>query len=724
MNRSLKLSMLLALALGSSQVAAVELGPVHVRSLLGQPLVADVPITQATPAELRSLSAQLAQNAGSTAATPSVPLQLTITGSGNQRWIHITSREPVQDPYLDLLIEISAAGASSTHEVSVLLDPPGEDVQAPVAPPASPRPAPMPVAAPSRSSPPPPAMPGYAPMAAAARPARAEHSYQYGPVEKGQTLSSIARATAPAGVDINQMLLALKQANPDAFFRDNINALKSGAILRVPSRAVAEQLSVQAAAQQVRQQDESWRHGSAVPVTVAAAATRANAGGASAAEGASRDRLALVPPAGKGGDKASRQALARSREALASLQQQDADLKSRIKALQDIGNKDQRLLSLKDDQIAQLQRELAAARKTAGLPPLKSAATTAPPRTATVAPTAAASAPAKPAGAPAAAKTAAVPAPASTQSPKASHPGPTVATKPVAARPAPPPASPQTPWYLQPLVWIAGLLVLVLLVLFGLRRRRRGVVAPARNLPSLSDRFPADPVVAANTDPEQDDLLDQLAEHPDDLDLHLQLVGLYYHRQDVEHFEAAAEAMYAHISEPQQSEWQDVVYMGRELAPGHPLFAERAAAAEHDTATHGEALHPFDLDQYAAVPPPVPPESRELHQVFDAAPQFNLPVTAMPPSPELSPEPPPPPPVLAGDAQHAATLDPAYAVPEELAAVEEGFSDDPNDTKLDLARAYLDMGDPEGARAMLEEVLKDGSQMQRDVAQRLMDSLH
>ena len=51
------------------------------------------------------------------------------------------------------------------------------------------------------------------------------------------------------------------------------------------------------------------------------------------------------------------------------------------------------------------------------------------------------------------------------------------------------------------------------------------------------------------------------------------------------------------------------------------------------------------------------------------------------------------------------------------------FSDDPIDTKLDLARAYMDMGDADGARAMLEEVLNEGSQIQRDAAQRLIDSL-
>jgi len=51
------------------------------------------------------------------------------------------------------------------------------------------------------------------------------------------------------------------------------------------------------------------------------------------------------------------------------------------------------------------------------------------------------------------------------------------------------------------------------------------------------------------------------------------------------------------------------------------------------------------------------------------------------------------------------------------------FTDDPVDTKLDLARAYLDMGDPDGAQAMLEEVMHEGTQMQKDVAKRLLESI-
>ena len=58
MNRSLKLSMLLALALGSSQAAALELGQIQVKSALGQPLLAEIPVNPDSPAELQNLTSR------------------------------------------------------------------------------------------------------------------------------------------------------------------------------------------------------------------------------------------------------------------------------------------------------------------------------------------------------------------------------------------------------------------------------------------------------------------------------------------------------------------------------------------------------------------------------------------------------------------------------------------------------------------------------------------
>ena len=64
------------------------------------------------------------------------------------------------------------------------------------------------------------------------------------------------------------------------------------------------------------------------------------------------------------------------------------------------------------------------------------------------------------------------------------------------------------------------------------------------------------------------------------------------------------------------------------------------------------------------------------------------------------------------------------AAPETAPSSGEFFSgDDAVGTKLDLARAYLDMGDPEGARSMLQEVLTEGNAAQRAEAQRLIDEI-
>ena len=51
------------------------------------------------------------------------------------------------------------------------------------------------------------------------------------------------------------------------------------------------------------------------------------------------------------------------------------------------------------------------------------------------------------------------------------------------------------------------------------------------------------------------------------------------------------------------------------------------------------------------------------------------------------------------------------------------FGDDAVATKLDLARAYMDMGDPDGARSMLEEVIGEGNAAQQDEARKLLGSL-
>ncbi|MGO4699973.1 FimV/HubP family polar landmark protein [Dyella sp. 2RAB6] len=786
MNRSLRLSVLLALALGSTQAAALELGQIQVKSALGQPLLAEIPLNPEHPSELQNLSARLASGedfakAGISGA-PNIPLQFAVIDGGNGRKvIRITSAAPVNDPYLDLLVEVSNATGKSVREFAILLDPPSS----PGAAPATRAPAVASSAKPARHAAPAPAadeqQAAAKPAAKPAKPAPAAPAAkngEYGPVERGQTLSSIAKETAPQGVDINQMLVALKQANPDAFYRDNINALKTGAVLRVPSSQDAQALAVAAAAAEVRRQNGDWSSGAARTATsVADAGTRPAASTApTTGKGAPSDRLSLVPAkdgaqgaAGgnaKGDSKDAKAAaglredLLRSKEALATLDQQGNELKSRLKDLEDINQKNGKLLALKDNEIADLQRKLAEARKGAGTPPAAAAVETKPAadEAKPVVAEAPKSAPAASTAKPAADTLAVTPAGAS---PAPAATGSAAATAPVASTPAKPenkPAAPkpapvappapveEQPWYMQTWALAAGAGAVVLLLLGALLgRRKKSSDAPApRSASSLADRFGADPAIGGS-DPDQDELLDQLAEHPDDVGLHLELVSLYYSRRDVDHFEAAAEAMHAHISSTDQPEWLDVVSMGEDLVPGHPLFTPGGAPPlPPQNEDEHEALHQFDLDRYAApshdddndIPPipaaPLPPKNpkvSEYHFDFDLTPR---PLANAAPAAE--PEPP-----TAAEREAVSTWqfadleDDIPAAPAHAPLEDDfvhpgdahggGFNDDPVDTKLDLARAYLDMGDPDGARAMLEEVLHEGTQMQKDVAQKLLDGI-
>lgn len=805
MNRSLKLPLLIALALGSTQVLAVDIGQIQVKSALGQPLLAEIPVHAATPAELQNLTAQLASSdefarAGIAGGRTAIPLRVSVAdAAGGQRVIRITSAAPVEDPFLDLLIEVNAQSGKSVREFAILLDPPGgaAAVTGAAAPMRQTQPAPARQAAASATTP---ARAQTATGAVERAPVRAAPAAtstesvagKYGPVVRGDTLSSIARNATPAGVQMQQMLLAIKQANPDAFYRDNINALKTGAILRMPTATEAQSMAVAAAIAEVRRQNGDWTAKTAVsPATVADTATRASASSApTTAASGTGDRLALVPAtdgaaagangadggsSSKGKGNASSTAvqkdLLRTRESLASVQQQSTDLKGQVKDLTDINAKNTRLLALKDSEIADLQASLAAARK--GGAALPAAAGSAPAAAASSSAAVAATASAAPA--PVVASTATAPAGGATVGEVAAaavaSTAPALAPVPVAAASAPVAAvvTPDTapaasasvasgaasvaPWYMQTWAWAAGAGAVVLLLLLMLLGRRRKPLADTTGASSsLADRFVAAPAGSAplTGDVEQDELLDQLAERPDDVGLHLELVTLYYSRRDVERFEAAAEAMHAHIADPEQDEWQDVLHMGEDLAPGHPLFDHHV----EPVARIGEdPLKGFDIDDYADSTADLPGSASPASAAnvnladpprkvggyaydFDLTAHPALP-PALPPAASARADAVAQPPANASASSSAAAaaaddaaastwqFEQADAEPAAIAAADDlgEFNDDPIDTKLDLARAYLDMGDAEGARAMLGEVIKEGSQPQQDVARELLRGL-
>ncbi|HKE49629.1 MAG TPA: FimV/HubP family polar landmark protein, partial [Rhodanobacteraceae bacterium] len=413
MKRPLKLPLAIALALSGTDALALGLGTIHVNSKLNQPLDAEIPVLQGTQGEAEGLLVQLAaaedfDRVGLNRSRLSVPLEFSLVkGSHGDMVIKVTSKEAVKEPFLDFLVEANWPKGRLLREYTVLLDPPvmapatGTSAVATAAKPAERAPTqPLPESKPKAA----PSKPKSAPVAAAPRPEPApskpapaapapKHAGagEY-TVEAGDTLSGIARDVRPdESTNINQLMLAMLKENPNAFFKDNINSLKRGAILRIPSADQIKSVgSASEAAAQVHAQIEDWRGGAATKPTLvadtgAAPAAKTTPPAAKPATGASTtsttstsktpsERLELVPPkAGKdqvavndrpgsgssgAGSTELKAELARTKEALASREQETGELKSRVKELEDTKGKSDRLLTLKDSEIADLQKKL------------------------------------------------------------------------------------------------------------------------------------------------------------------------------------------------------------------------------------------------------------------------------------------------------------------------------------------------------------------------------
>lgn len=685
MKRAITLSLAISLALCAGHAFAVGLGQIQVKSRLNQPLVAEIPVTVDRGSDAESLVVSLASaeefsRIGIDRSQIGVPLEFTIgKGSGGQTVIRVTSTEPVHAPFLDFLVAANWRNGRVLREYTVLLDPPGSapavaTMEEPAAAPARRAVAPMPAAADraqptesTRAEPPAAAAPRSAPepapvattapnsptsMAASPPPptrstaersppplsVNADGESSYGPVESGQTLSEIANSSVrDEGVSANQLMMALLKANPQAFSRNNINRLKSGAILRIPSaediRAVG---SMSEATAQVRTQIAEWREQKGAPTLLAGTAA-ANVGGSEpSAKSNSRtrdDRLALVPPelgkdglastgqagssAGAAAGNASAAELARTNESLASARQEAGDLRSRVSTLEELKTKNDRLISLKDSEIADLQRQLAAVQAEPRQGLAGTAATTGstenngvPGDTQSAQPASGAMTPdaANPAGGadsttPVTTTGDIAPAPPApvisspdTQASATTEP----VTTPAAGSDAPvvvaePTASPavmtddqevddENPWYLDPRILGGAGIILLLLGVLAVRARRK--TASLANRPSIADRFsgeiPAGAPFSRAADgavliDEEAQLAEHIDDHPDDLGARLELLSIYYADNRVEEFRAGALEMQPYVDDPTEAEWVQVRAMGEDLLPRDPLFSSSAA---------------------------------------------------------------------------------------------------------------------------------------------------
>jgi pilus assembly protein FimV len=209
---------------------AAGLGKLSVYSGIGQQLKAEVALV-ATPAELGSMTAKLAspeafREAGIEYMSLLSDVRISVEkNAAGQPVLKLMTIRPVSEPFLHFLVELSWTSGRLVREYTFLLDPP-ELLQ--VAKPASVVSPAAPLAKPLPSTP---ATAQAKPAAATAR-QPAAGDYQ---IKPGDTLGKIARETRPESITLDQMLVALFNGNQDAFSGGNMNRLRAGKILRVPS---------------------------------------------------------------------------------------------------------------------------------------------------------------------------------------------------------------------------------------------------------------------------------------------------------------------------------------------------------------------------------------------------------------------------------------------------------------------------------------------------------
>lgn len=844
-------------------VQAAGLGRLSVQSFLGQPLRAEIELVSVQPGEESSLEARLASgNAFAQAGIEFNPaltgIQFTLDKRAGRPIIRVSTRQPVNEPFVDLLVELRWATGLFVREYTVLLDPPGYQGPKPQPMAAAPgsAPATAETAAPAAPAPPSPAAeaskPAIAaapataeaapaaeqpkaaaaeeakpvaaeekPAPAAAPPASPAQGAQTYEVKKGDTLGEIALQYRPQGVTFHQMLIALQRANEDAFINDNINLVRAGRILSIPDAETAAAVDVQDAKRLVIAQNADFadyraRLGMAVAAAPAAPqpAERSAAGPITAKPAEpkpapAKDQLKLSrADAKKPGAPAAKAAreddLAARDRALKEAQSRVAELEKNVGDLQ-------KLLEIRNQQLAQLQQK-AAAEPAAPAPQAAPSPAPTPPE---------------------------APKPVA-QAPQPVAPPPAAAAKPK-PRPMAPPPLPEPSLideFLDNPIALAGLGGVILLLggygAWAWQRKKKLVGkfgdsvlepssiepaaaaagdaaqgAPASVSPTSVSQAPmggmgaddVDPIAEADVymaygrDAQAEEILKEAMQRdPNRVPVMAKLLEIYANRRDAQSFEPIALKLKG-VTGGTGPDWDKATALGRSVDPGNGLYggggaaAAMAATAAMPAAAAAAPSVDFDIGGGGAQPVAEATPSLDLdlggstgsHEKSDFAPSgtlvldsqeskaasggldFDLGGGSDKPAeasggldlqlPGAAPEATPAPaPTAAGGGGAGLDFDlnlggseakaesPAEAAPMDLSAISldlgvpgEGAAADGDTqadpkwqevaTKLDLAKAYEEMGDKDGARELLNEVLREGDAAQQGQANQLLAKL-
>lgn len=610
------LSAAIASAALFSNAYAAGLGKLTVLSSLGQPLRAEIELTSISPDEQGALVAKLASTEAFTQANidfnPALlSLRFALDKRGQRQFIRVTSVQPLNEPFVDLLLELAGPKGRLIREYTFLLDPAELRTSQPaqVAPVAV-LPEPVPSEEPSgavRES-----APARDDAAVSQRPVEVDAAANDYLVHKGDSLSKIARQFKADGVSLDQMLVALYQANPDAFIDKNMNRLKAGHILSVPSANAAGDVDRGEARRMIVAQAadfNAYRNKLAGQVAASAAQpsdeSRQTAGGKITAEikehaaptSESKDRLTLSSANGTAsanGDVAT----GISEEDLIAKDKALVDANTRIQELEKNISDLQQILEIRNQELAEQQNRAESVN--------------------TESPSAAVEADkeqAKP-----------VPAPESKPKPK---------PKPKPVKVAPPPESSVVDDLLENPFTLPGIGALLLVALggFGLYRARKqkqtrqfedsiitdsslkanslfgstgGQSVDTNNsvfnssfasAASQLDTNEVDPVAEADVyiaygrDAQAEEILKEaLRTQPERHAVRLKLLEIYSNRKDLRAFEVLATELYG-LTKGQGEEWLQAAEMGIALDPNNPLYAD-GKTAENGNVSSGNLAAP------------------------------------------------------------------------------------------------------------------------------------
>lgn len=822
------LALAAAAALGSAphDALALGLGRLNVQSALGEALRAEIDITTLTPEEASTLSVRVASPEAYRAA--GIDYNSVLAGTqavlvrrpDGRAYLRVQSDRVVQEPFLDVILELTWSTGRLVREFTLLVDPPSMRTAPPTqaAAPASPviTPAPAAVAAAPVPRPAPPAAPRPAPAPAAGAGA---DEYR---VRPGDNLTGIAVRTQRPGVMLDQMLVGLFRANPEAFIGNNMNRLRSGVVLSVPSTETVKALAPAEARELIAAQSADFgsyrrRLAEGAPVASADEPGRQARGKVQAAV---QDRKQAAAPSPDKLRLSGAAAQASAPEAQVSQATERKDNAARAAEL-----------ARNVEDLKKLQQGTAAAQAPAA--PAPAPAATAAPAPATVA------VPAPPVAVAPPAPASVAPAPAPSVVAQASAPAPS-SPRPPAPTPTPAPE----PSFLDAIVESplalpgAGVLALVLAGLAFYKYRSRqprkertetsflesrvqpdsffgasggqrvdttdqsaGSSSMGFSLSQLDAIGDVDPVAEADVylaygrDLQAEEILKEaMRTTPDRLAIRTKLLEVYAKRRDTKGFELLATQLFS-ITQGTGADWEKAQEMGRGIDPENPLYQAGGRPTElvRDGQVIAEPLSATTLPQSvlpsqsmfpgdAAATLPAAPTDVDLDLDLDAvtrtppsmestrplatdatppAPNVDLdfdftnePVTvstrpgapAPAPAPSASamdfnlddlsldltaPLPRQAPPAPAPSAGPASTLDFGdFALSsEETLPVAPPNSElppdeaDPIARKLELAEEFRQIGDMEGARDLLEEVIAKSSGTLKAKAQGMLDEL-